>query len=472
MESLISSYGLDFPAFRTLLSTTNSLVAGSAALYAYFKEHGVDPQFVPGDLDIWMEDNHDLIALHGSYEQRGNLYRFTNFLLQQGYNVTTKFEVNHDGDYSKVHHISQIFSFMNSDQKEIQLILLNYRKLKEYVQQYFDLSPCMTWWNAKENQMETIHPDTIEHKMHIMSDLEVGSRQLARIQKYEARGFCLQEKPCPAVLERDMRENANMLTGQKAFDVIAYEELDASAFLKESSYHILLQVSDQLQAFHRKTLCDYMQERATRIPGMGVVVDTPNRQSLPSDILNVMPYSDYSIYELVPFVTEREKSIYTVQCYTVDQWLRHAPGALIDVGFSLTEIEELELDEEEQVSVRERLENEMERLQLDHDIAADERNIARTQRIVNVMQEYDAEGIDEEETIAAIQRLTSEFERLDTEHDVANRQETRAAIQRFIDEFQALPAEEADENARVEFQRFTAELMALHDHEDADEDRL
>jgi hypothetical protein len=345
MESLVSSYGLDFPAFRALLSTTNSLVAGSSALYAYFQQHGIDPGFVPGDLDIWVEDTHDLIALRGSYEQRGNLYRFSNFLLQQGYNVSTKFQTKHGGEYNQVHHITQIFSFINRDLQEIQLILLNYRKLKEYVQNYFDLSPCMTWWNAKDNVMETVYPETIEHKMHLMPQLEVGPRELERIQKYDARGFRLQEMPCPSALDADNRAHITMLKGQKAFDVIAYEEVDAYEFLKESTYHILLQVSDQLQAFHRKTLHDYMQERLTEVPGMGIVVDTPNRQSLPHEILNIIPYSDYTIYELIPFITEQGKSIYTVQCYTIDQWLHASPGAVIDVGFSLTEIQEQELDD-------------------------------------------------------------------------------------------------------------------------------
>jgi hypothetical protein len=360
MESLISSYGLDFPAFRDLLSTTNSLVAGSAALYAYFQEHGVDPGFVPGDLDIWIEDTRDLIALHGAYEQRGNLYRFSNFLLQQGYNVSSKFQTKHGGDYDQVQHITQIFSFINRQQKEIQLIMITQKNIRDYIEKYFDLSPCVTWWNALENRMKTLSTETLQHKMYVMPQLEVGPRELARIQKYEARGFKLQEKPCPAALEADTRVNMNMLAGQKAFDVIAYEEVDAYEFLNESSYHILLQVCDQLQAFHRTTLYDYMKERTTAVPGMGLVVDTPHRQSLPSEILNIMPYSDYSIYELVPFFTENGKSIYTVQCYTIDQWLHSSPGAIIDISLSMAEIDD-ELDEEND-SFLDQLENDLQEI--------------------------------------------------------------------------------------------------------------
>lgn len=370
MESLIASYELNFPAFRDLLSTTNSLVAGSAALYAYFRERGVDPEFVPGDLDIWVEDTRDLVALRGAYEQRGNLYRFSNFLLQQGYNVSSKFQTKHGGDYDQVQHITQIFSFINRQQKEIQLIMITQKNIRDYIEKYFDLSPCVTWWNAKENYMETLRPETLQHKMSVMPQLEVGPRELARIQKYEARGFKLQETPCPAALEQDERANLEFLMGQKAFDVIAYEEVDAYAFLNESSYHILLQVCDQLQAFHRTTLCDYMKERSTTVPDMGIVVDTPNRQSLPSDILNIMPYSDYSIYELVPFLTEEGKSIYTVQCYTIDQWLHSSPGAIVNISLSMAEMQQENDDEldEENDSFLNLLENDLQEIRAEHEI--------------------------------------------------------------------------------------------------------
>lgn len=334
METLLASYGLDTCAFRGLLSTTNSLIAGSAALYALFKERGLDPEFVPGDLDIWVEDTRDLIALRGSYEQRGNLYRFSNFLLQQGYNVSTKFQTKHGGDYDQVQHITQIFSFINREHKEVQLIMINQRNIREYIEKYFDLSPCVTWYNAKENRVETLHPETLQHKMFVMPGLEVGAREIARIQKYEARGFSLQEKPCPALLDRDMRENLMELMGQKVFDVIAYEELDLYTFLQETSHHVLLRVGEQFQAFHRTVLCDYLEQHATVMPGFEMIVDTPHKQSLPKGILGLLPYSDYSIYELIPTIVHEEKSIHSVQCYTIDQWLIQEPGALIQLNVS------------------------------------------------------------------------------------------------------------------------------------------
>jgi hypothetical protein len=320
MESFIESYGLPFPAFREIITETHSLVAGSAALALYLQQEGIDPGFVPGDLDIWVRHTIELVSRDGSQHRPANMDSMSLFLIQQGYNLTTKFEPKNNEDYSHLHNIVAILSFVKQG-KEIQIIMVNQPNLNIYIHLHFDLSICMTWWDAAENSFKTSIPESTRRKeMHFHPHMDIDARGEARIQKYRDRGFSLMEVPCHALVEQDMRPSVDYLRETTAFDVIAYEDVNAAEFLRQSSYHILLQMGEQLHAFHRNTLCEYLEAHKTHIHPVGDVVDTPHKLSLISDVLSVLPYSDYSVFVLVHAYDFQEKSIYSVRCYTLAGW--------------------------------------------------------------------------------------------------------------------------------------------------------
>ena len=329
MESFIESYGLPFHAFREVITETQSLVAGSAALALYLQQEGIDPGFVPGDLDIWISHNIELISRDGSQHRPANINRMSLFLIQQGYNLTTKFEPQNNEDYDQLHNIVTILSFIKEG-KEIQLIVVNEPNLRLYITLHFDLSVCKTWWDATQNRFKTHLPSsTCRKDMHFHSGV-IGAREEARIQKYKDRGFLLAEVPCHSLVVQDMRQSVDYLSEMTAFDVIAYEDVNAAEFLRQSSYHILLQMGEQLHAFHRNTLCEYLEAHKTHLDPVGEIVDTPHKLSLVSDILDIIPYSDYSIFVLVHAYDFQEKSIYSVRCYTLDDWFVDDPVYIVD----------------------------------------------------------------------------------------------------------------------------------------------
>jgi hypothetical protein len=331
MEAFIESYGLSFPEFRELITETHSLVAGSAALALYLQQEGIDPGFVPGDLDIWVRHTVELVSRDGSQRRPANIDRISLFLIQQGYDLTTKFEPKNNEDYDQLHNIVTILSFIKQG-KEIQLIMVNHPSLIIYIHLHFDLSICMTWWDAAENSFKTSIPQSTRRKeMHFHPHMEIDERGQARIQKYIDRGFTLAEEvPCHALVEQDPRLSVGLLSELTAFDVIAYEDVNAAEFLRQSSYHILLQMGEQLHAFHRNTLCEYLESHKTHLHPVGDIMETPHKLSLMSDVVSVFPYSDYSVFGLVHAYDFQGKSIYSVRCYTLDGWFTDDSACIIE----------------------------------------------------------------------------------------------------------------------------------------------
>jgi hypothetical protein len=332
MESFIRSYGIPFPDFQVLLQTTNSLVAGSAALSLYLQQNGVEPGFVPSDLDIWIEYTPHLVALHGDRIQHGNESLFTTLMVQNNYYLAAKHEATApNNDYRELHSITKILSFVK-DGKTVQLIFLKEQDLRQYVCENFDLSVCMTWWNAFDNLFETAWPnETLNKLMYHSASGELNEREFQRMEKYLERGFQLLERPCPAVGHRDPRTRVEELRGQTAFDLFAYEEVDCADFLKESSYHVLLRVGEQFQAFHRNTLHDYLKGHLSHHHYLGNLYDTPHKQTICQQSFVHLDWSDYSIVELIPEYTvtigHATKSLFNCHFYTVEQWLTRAvPG--------------------------------------------------------------------------------------------------------------------------------------------------
>jgi hypothetical protein len=329
MEAFLESYRIPFAPFQELVNATNSLVAGSAALALYLQQHGVDPGFTPGDMDIWAEDTQELVGAAGAYQQHGNLYLFSNFLIQNGFNVTMKCDPR-ETDYENLHSITHILSFVNREGKTIQLILLQQKNLFHYIQDNFDLTPCMTWWNSDNNTFETtLERETLRKDMCFYPTRDITEREMERIEKYKARGFRLVNLPCPSIYDCDARANVSCLTGQSAFDLFAYDDVDSGAFLQDSSWHMLIRVGEQFQAFHRTALLDYLKGHMSEFQGERLY-ETPFKQTIPHSALAWIEWSDYSIMELVPQYTVQDghtvRSVHECFLYTVKQWEERRPG--------------------------------------------------------------------------------------------------------------------------------------------------
>ena len=337
MESFLAEYHIDFPPFQALLRETPSLVAGSSALALYLKSNGVDPGYKPGDIDIWTEE----YTSHGSRVET----LFLNFLFTQGYSLQKVFSPTDDknGQYDfQNHNIRSVVSLVDDHERKIQVITIGERSLKEYIAKAFDLSCCISWWNATTTMFETLYPElTLQKKMYISNKtlqsqytVEVRSIKLDnRITKYTSRGFQLEEIPCVVFEQADCRSalNNDSLLALSAFDLFAYEDVSLSEFLKASAWHIVMKAGDTFQAFHRKQLYTYMVGRETHVSFLEYIYDTPNNQTILQCALEMLLFADYSIYELcseypITLSPSKQKSMFTLKCYTVAQWLEGKEG--------------------------------------------------------------------------------------------------------------------------------------------------
>lgn len=340
MESFLADYDIAFPRFQHLLQTTPSLLAGSSALALYLKENGMDPGYEPGDMDIWVEE----------YSEDGTMMEvlFRHFLFEHGYYFQNVFEhdENNNGQYDfqnfTTNHIIKVLSFINDRQKKIQIIVIRVQPLIEYICHAFDVSVCVSWWNARDNTFETLSPLTKQRKMYISSPYlqeqeaaDNRSQKLdRRLQKYIDRGFTLCEPPCPALHHTDdrlaLQNESCSLHGITAFDLFAYDDVNICEFLK-TSWHIIVKAGDTFQAFHRKTLFDYMGTRHSTLLGVGDIYDTPNNQTITSRARDTLLHSDFSIYELcsdysVTVPPSSQKSLFTMRCYSIAEWEVQRPG--------------------------------------------------------------------------------------------------------------------------------------------------
>ena len=337
MESFLAEYHIDFLPFQALLRETPSLVAGSSALALYLKCNGIDPDYTPGDIDIWIEE-------YASNGRRVDTM-FLNFLFTQGYSLQKVFE-HHDADNGQYnfqnHNIRSVVSLIDEHERKIQVITIGERNLKEYIAKAFDLSCCVSWWNATTTMFETLSPElTLQKKMYIsnktlQNQYAVEARSIkmdVRITKYANRGFQLEELPCAVFEQADDRSvlSNESFVGLSAFDLFSYEDVSLSEFLQASAWNIVIKAGDTFQAFHRKQLYTYMVGRETRVSSLEYIYDTPNNQTILQCAVEMLLFADYSIYELcseysVSISPNKQKSMFTLKCYTVAQWLEGKEG--------------------------------------------------------------------------------------------------------------------------------------------------
>jgi len=139
--------------------------------------------------------------------------------------------------------------------------------------------------------------------------------------------------------KRGLSNKTCLLKGSTAFDVWAYEEVDAITFLKASPWHMLLKIGNQFQAYHRKHLYEFMSTKRTVLDDIGEIADTPHHQSVSIHAFNIILMGDYSIFELKPRYTVLQKTLYDVTCYTIREWNNQNPEIIVSIPDQVSEEE-------------------------------------------------------------------------------------------------------------------------------------
>ena len=343
MEQILSNYTIDFTQFAYHLKKTKGVVAGGMALWGFLTQHGIDPGYTPGDIDIWFplqNEQDENCTCTSCYNDILKNYRgFVKFLDTQGYYRTDKFTMI-DPYYDELGLINEVVSFMNTAGKEIQVIMLNVRCVHDYFMYSFDFSMCISWWDADTNTFMNVNPErTLKKEFYCVQnknaigDKNFTTKEKIRLQKYIARGFTFVEKPCPFVEAPDRLVGLNGLNRLKdieAFDIFTYEDVNIADFLKASDWHMILKAGEKYYAFNRKVLYNYMEEKSVTVPsvdGMMGVYETPFNQCVTEYAWGRIIWSDYTIFELIYDYSvqygvdnKEEKSLFTMRCYTVEQW--------------------------------------------------------------------------------------------------------------------------------------------------------
>jgi hypothetical protein len=327
MEALISSYGINFANFKNTIITTYSLVAGSSALAEYLKQDGIDPGFQPNDIDIFV---------HYCYIN-SNYTAISKLLKRYGFIKNDKF-TEKDTEYyeGSLNEIRQVTSFTNQLGKEIQLIVIDTNSMIKYITNDFDISACISWWNASENRFETINPYTTKRKemYYTGSRDQTDERVALRTAKYIQRGFKLIDKPCPFIKERDNRNelNDNKFDDINVMDIFTLDEINIRDFLKQGDSNIILKAGNSYYAFNRGQLIDYMCNKKINT-GIGDIYETPFNQSITREAFFQLQYADYSIYELKSAysvsVGNKLKSLFHLHCYSIKDWIECKEGGIV-----------------------------------------------------------------------------------------------------------------------------------------------
>ena len=349
MESLITSYGINFQAFQNTIKRVDGLVAGSSALAEYLKQEGIEPGFQPNDLDIFIEGFIELARDANGWEINGktmirSLDKMRDFLGTYGFSENDKFgtiDAPTEGYYTSLKKILKVTSFTNKDNKEIQVIVIGSPKLIQHISNDFDLSACISWWDAFTNTFKTLDPVTTKRKeMYFVREneaSEIEEKTKKRAEKYVSRGFKLIDKPCPFVDGRDPRD----LLSDKKFDdievtdIFTLDECSIRDYLHRSDWNIVLKAGEAHYGFNRKALMDYMSSKTISINRIGKFCETPFNQCISLEAYNQLRYSDYSIYEVKSAysveVYRRPKSLFHLNCYSVKEWVDGSAGGLVEV---------------------------------------------------------------------------------------------------------------------------------------------
>jgi len=193
MESILSSFHLDIVTFGDLLEATGGVLAGSAAAAAYMA--GTPYTFVPNDLDIWVHSDIPLEDPHATPVRHAYEFLFAQFLRQHGYaEVLTAHQSDEEYSSSPVFAIlRRIQRFQHPTGRIVQV--MHCRRGFGHVLKTFDLSVAATWWQPmkgyREGFLDTVSSHSLKAGRMFSLRPPATEREVARIEKYKARGFML-----------------------------------------------------------------------------------------------------------------------------------------------------------------------------------------------------------------------------------------------------------------------------------------
>ena len=344
MQDLIGPFNLPFESFRSFVTEHNLIVTGNSATAGYFRQENLAHYPKDGELFIWSSPTKEQILLdfleRHTYQLLSTI-SFANLIFDGGIPYSW---------YSKEYRLFNRVNVENVENVLDNMIIVRVSQNDDQAEMLqsiirSDTDSLTSWWISETDRFETSHPSlTKEMKVFLHNREEYAwlNRPMNSIEFYQTIGFTLvdKEKDSEVVEERcmplhveDDRQELSTLSegvfvdpfdGKKAFDLIAYDDVVIADFLRESKWHMVLQVGETFYAFHRKTLDRMLREHPIMTYSGVILIETPYRQSITNDVLDILCYSDYSIMELIHeydvSINDKEKSMYRVSFSTIAQW--------------------------------------------------------------------------------------------------------------------------------------------------------
>lgn len=115
-----------------------------------------------------------------------------------------------------------------------------------------------------------------------------------------------------------------------AFDMMQYDDVNATEFVSKSKTNILVRVADHWYAFDRHELSSMMREKRRYVMGVGDIYTTPYQQTITASAWEALLCEDYSVYELIRCYDVGSVSLYAVKCLSFDQWRRGELGVVYE----------------------------------------------------------------------------------------------------------------------------------------------
>ena len=347
-QSIASTFHLPPSSLRGLLLTNDALMAGPAALTGYLQQNDKTGFDAPR-MDIWINGRHPrwMYYLLATQPHLSTHHRFTSFLEKNNYVNMDKIHTllgkvpNAVPIHNASEGITSILQFSHPLGKVIRLLFLDGCVRPDAIIKRAEFNVDNCWYDHDADTFHSHTPSTLHKQIYayprdeyIPSMESLTECQRMHLAFYLSVGFILGNENCSALEEKDPRIMADsILKGVKAFDVCAYEEVDAVEFLDTSYWNILVKTGDQFQAFDRAILYDYMQQHQSHVvidDDNMILYDTPLKQTITHRAVDMFLWSDYSIIELVPFTTVEvdgePKSIMHANFYKVAQWNQGVPG--------------------------------------------------------------------------------------------------------------------------------------------------
>jgi hypothetical protein len=187
MQTLLASeFNItDVESFRSLLTKTGGVVAGSAVLAA---KTGT---FTPNDLDIWVRYNQNIMVQYADdrFDTESVTEVYTNELLKLGYKpAQTSFTAR---DYHSYKTIVKIHQYANDNGKIIQVIFTTIPPIPNI--DTFDFDICQFYWNAETDTISgpagLEGPDGKIKSFRYIKGSRMDEKTKKRKEKYETRGF-------------------------------------------------------------------------------------------------------------------------------------------------------------------------------------------------------------------------------------------------------------------------------------------